>query len=81
MSRASEQQFDLFAQWFENNYGRYPIVDHEQRWQFTIKCLQNMALVIEKMMEDLQTIEQRDKGTQLYLPSGLRYTGDLTKVG
>jgi hypothetical protein len=43
--------------------------------------LQNMALVIEKMMEDLQTIEQRDKGTQLYLPSGLRYSGDLTKVG
>jgi hypothetical protein len=80
MSRASEQQFDLFTQWFANNYGRYPLVDQEQRWQFTIKCVQNLALVIEKMIEDLQTLEQR-KGTQLYLPSGLRYTGDLTKVG
>jgi hypothetical protein len=80
MSRASEQQFDLFAQWFESNYGRYPLVDQEQRWQFTVKCVQNLALVIEKLMEDLQTLEQR-KGTQLYLPSGLRYSGDLTKVG
>jgi hypothetical protein len=81
MSRASEQQFNLFAQWFEANYGRYPIVDQEQRWQFTIKCLQNMALVIEKLFEDVQTLEQRDQGPQLYLPSGLRYSGDLTKVG
>jgi hypothetical protein len=32
MSRASEKQFDLFAQWFESNYGRYPLVDQEQRW-------------------------------------------------
>jgi hypothetical protein len=39
------------------------------------------ALVIEKLFEDLQTLEQRKHGPQLYLPSGLRYTGDLTKVG
>jgi hypothetical protein len=74
MSRASEQQFDLFAQWFEHNYGRYPIIDQEARWQFTIKCVQNLALVIAKMLED-------ESSPKLYLPSGLRYTGDLTKVG
>lgn len=74
MSRASEQQFDLFAQWFENNYGRYPLVDQEARWQFTIKCIQNLALVIAKMIED-------ENSPKLYLPSGLRYSGDLTKVG
>jgi hypothetical protein len=76
MSRASKQQFDLFATWFENNLGRYPIVDQEQRWQFTVKCIQNMALVIATMIE-----ERSEQSPQLYLPSGLRYTGDLTKVG
>jgi hypothetical protein len=81
MSQASEQQFDLFAEWFENNYGRYPIISQEQRWDFTVKSLQNMALILAKIIGDLQKLEQREKSPKLYLPSGLRYRGDLTRVG
>lgn len=79
MSAESEKKFDDFAVWFENNINRYPIVDQEKRWQFLIKVVQNQALVIASLIEDLQKLEQR--GRPLYLPHGLHYTGDLTKVG
>lgn len=81
MSQASEKAFDEFATWFENNLGRYPIVDQEQRWQFTVKAIQCMALVMAQIIGDLQKLEQREKSPKLYLPSGLRYSGDLSKVG
>jgi hypothetical protein len=79
VSAQTEKAFDNFAVWFENNLNRYPIIDQEKRWQFLIKVVQNQALVIAKLVEDVQALEGR--GSRLYLPSGLQYTGDLTKVG
>jgi hypothetical protein len=79
MSALAEQKHDEFSTWFENNCNRYPIVGQEQRWEFLIKCVVNLAIINAQLINDLRELEQR--GQKLYLPSGLRWTGDLTRVG
>lgn len=79
MSRDTEEAHNDFAQWFEHNYGRNSIVDHEKRYQFLVKAIQCLAAVNAHLIMDIQQLE--DRGTPLYLPSGLRYTGDLKQLG
>lgn len=79
MSAQAEKRHNEFADWFDGNYRRYPIVGQEQRWDFLIKCIVNLAIVNAQLVDDMRAIEER--GSKLYLPSGLRWTGDLKKVG
>jgi hypothetical protein len=81
MSQQTETKFNEMTWWFEENYGRYPIVDQNMRWNFLIKALQTMMLVQTKLIIDINALEGRGGDPVLYLPSGVRYRSDMAQAG
>ena len=69
MSKPTEEAHDDFSVWWENNIGRYPIVDQEQRWRFMLTAIRNLARVQAMIIEDIQRLEQRSGS--LFTVSGL----------
>jgi len=67
-----------WAKWFHENKGRIPPEDLRKRVDFLQKsvdgCLELIALAALQM-------RSQKASSQLYLPNGMRVTGDLTRFG
>lgn len=77
MSRELDQKYEDVRIWMENNCNRYPIVDQQKRWEFTLKAFESIMHLLAYAILDIRELEHREKIVQrsrLYLPDGFEIT-------
>jgi hypothetical protein len=81
MSRETEKRLIEWAVWFHENSPRIPKNDLQKRCDFLQKNLDGLYELMTRVCEDLRIAEGRPVSNRLWLPEGVKMTGDVRKFG
>ena len=79
MSRETEERLAEWAVWFHENRKRVPAGDVIKQNQFLLKAVDGCLEVLALTLKDIQILEQRNESRRLWLPSGVKLNGEITK--
>jgi len=81
MSRQTEERLIEWATWYHENVKRIPPENLKKRCDFLALTVDGCLELLTRVCEDLRIAEGRPTSKRLWLPDGVKVTGDVRKFG
>lgn len=78
MSRQTDQKLEELARWYYEHKTLVEAYDLVKRVEFLETVIHNLLYLQTFVAEDIQKIENRK---HVWVPNGMRVTGDMTRFG